>query len=326
MNIPNAPDESKAIVVTIPDEYADLRVDVVLAKLFPQWSRVQISQWIKMGVFTINHKIYKAKDKVYGQECVEWTPPEKNPEHSIPVLKNSSLILDICFEDEDLLVVNKPPGLTVHPGAGTSAPTLMDGLIDYSPQLSELPRAGLIHRLDKDTTGLLVVAKTPLSYHVLAKMMQAREIQRHYLALVHGHLISGGKIETFYGRHPKQRTKMAILSHGKLAITLYTLAKQYQHSTLLNIQLMTGRTHQIRVHMNHIKHPIIGDKVYGGNKRFPPGIDEDLRLALQEFGRQALHAQDINLLHPITGEELNVHCNPPDDFQKLIHLIEQKNV
>lgn len=304
--------EREAIV---SNEHHGQRVDVVLSQLFPDFSRSQLTQWLKEGTITLNQRTHKPKDKVCGGEHVK-LQVTLSPRDDVSLAENIPLC--VVFEDEHLLIINKPAGLVVHPGAGNPQHTLVNALLYHAPALQHLPRAGIVHRLDKDTTGLLIVAKTISAHTNLIRQMQAREIQRHYLTLVYGHLIAGGTLDTFYGRHPRNRLKMAVCTHGKQAITQYTLRKQYHHFTLLDVTLMTGRTHQIRVHMSHINHPVVGDPLYGGRTRYPARISDSLRLALQQFNRQALHACSLSLVHPQSQERLTFTAALPDDFQLLL--------
>ncbi|KTC65942.1 ribosomal large subunit pseudouridine synthase D (plasmid) [Legionella adelaidensis] len=304
--------------LTIPILQEGKRVDAVLAELFPEYSRSQLSSWLKAGFITINKRVYKPKEKVFGGENLEIK--------IIPQVEESSLGEDIplaiIYEDEHLIIINKPAGLVVHPGAGNLQHTLVNALIHHNPDLQQLPRAGIIHRLDKDTTGLLIVAKTLHAHTQLIRQMQAREIQRHYLALVNGHVISGKRIETFFGRHPKNRLKMAVCNHGKEAITEFSIRKHYNSFTLLDVKLFTGRTHQIRVHLSHINYPIVGDSLYGGRLRIPPQATDQLKQMLQQFKRQALHAYHLSFTHPISKQELTFSAPIPDDFQLLLNLLD----
>lgn len=298
------------------------RIDVVVAQLLPDYSRSQISTWIKNGNILLNDCPCKPKDKICEGDKVLVNIPQQhapNLSHYNP----ENIPLDIFFEDEQLLVLNKPAGLVVHPGAGNWEHTLAHALVYHAPVLNNLPRAGIVHRLDKETTGLMVVAKTLVAQTALVRQMQAREIERHYITLVQGHVISGGVIETNFGRHPRNRLKMAVLNEGREAITHYAVKKQYHDFTLLDVKLMTGRTHQIRVHMAHIKHPVVGDPLYGGRPRFPGQASEQLRTLLQEFQRQALHACALSLHHPITDERLAFNAPLPQDFQILVDSLDE---
>jgi len=246
-----------------------------------------------------------------------WWPCIANAPQDIP--------LNIIHEDEALLVINKPAGLVVHPAPGNPDRTLVNALLHYCPALAELPRAGIIHRIDKDTTGLMVVAKTLTAHTQLVQQLQAREIKREYLALVKGEMISGSSIDQPIGRHPSQRTKMAVVGKGKPAITHYRIKQRFGHYTLLHVQLETGRTHQIRVHLAYIHHPIVGDPTYGGRLQFPKDISEDLQQTLTHFKRQALHAWRLTLDHPVSKQQLSFQAEPPADFVKLIDQLPRQN-
>lgn len=304
----------------VPRECHGQRIDVVLAQLFPDFSRSQLSSWLKQGAITVNHRHCKPKDKVADGDEIDM---------HVDFIASSNMIslpeaipLNIVYEDEHLLVINKPAGLVVHPGAGNREHTLVNALLHHTPELTHLPRAGIVHRLDKDTTGLLVIAKTLTAHTDLIRQMQAREIHRQYITLVQGHLISGGEIDTFFGRHPRNRLKMAVCSQGRQATTLYSIRKQYHDYTLLDVELLTGRTHQIRVHMAHINHPVVGDQLYGGRMRFPAQATEALRETLMNFQRQALHASNLSLRHPATDEELTFEAPLPEDFQSLLQSLD----
>lgn len=309
-------------MIIIPREMQGQRIDSVLAQLLPNYSRSQLSQWLKAGVIKVNDRTLKSKEKVKGGESIFFPAEElllqKNSDHIEP----EAIALDIIFEDEEFLVINKPVGLIVHPGAGNKSHTLANALLYHRPNLAHLPRAGIIHRLDKDTTGLLIIAKTINTHTYLVRQMQNRQIKRTYRALVQGHLIAGGEINTFYGRHPRNRLKMAVCKQGKQAITFYTIKKHYSDYTLLNVELLTGRTHQIRVHMAHIHHPIVGDPLYGARSRLPKEAPQELITALQSFKRQALHAHQLVLTHPLTQKHLTFESPIPDDFQNLITTLD----
>lgn len=304
----------------VSPEYHGLRADVVLAQLFPEYSRSQLSNWLKDGSIKFDDRQYKPKEKIFGGEKITMNVVfEDNTDNA----RAENIPLDIIFEDEYLLIVNKPTGLVVHPGAGNAQHTLVNALLHHDKELHHLPRAGIVHRLDKETTGLLIVAKTLATHTSLIRQMQAREIQRHYVTLVHGHVIGGGTIDTFYGRHPRSRLKMAVCEHGKQAITHYSVRKHFLGFTLLDIRLMTGRTHQIRVHMSHINHPVVGDPLYSGRNRVPAGISDTLREGLQNFKRQALHAGFLSFAHPETSEQLNFTAQIPVDFKVLLTLLDE---
>ncbi|ASQ45685.1 23S rRNA pseudouridine(1911/1915/1917) synthase RluD [Legionella clemsonensis] len=307
--------------IVVPREFHGQRIDIVLAQLFPDYSRSQLSSWLKQGAITLNQRTCKPKDKVMDGDNIEMQIDFSTHIQQVVSLPEE-IPLTLVYEDEHLLVLNKPAGLVVHPGAGNREHTLVNALLHHAPPLANLPRAGIIHRLDKETTGLLVVAKTLSAHTSLIRQMQAREIHRSYITLVQGHLISGGEIHTCYGRHPKNRLKMAVCEHGREAITLYSIRKQYHDYTLLDVQLLTGRTHQIRVHMAYINHPVVGDPLYGGRMRFPAQASEDLREHLKQFQRQALHAARLSFTHPETEEELTFEAPLPDDFQLLLQALD----
>lgn len=292
------------------------RVDSALAALFPEYSRSQLTRWLKLGQLTLNARTYQPKEKVYGQEQVILTL-DATPQAAAP--RPEAIPLDICFEDEHCLIVNKPQNLIVHPGAGRPDHTLVNALLHYDSTLEQLPRAGIIHRLDKDTTGLLMVAKTLPAYTAWIQHMQQRRIERRYLALVHGRLSQSGQLDTFYGRHPRNRLKMAVCARGKQAISHYSPCENWAHFTLLDIKLETGRTHQIRVHMQYLKHAVVGDQLYG--QRYAAQIAPTLKTHLNAFQRQALHAYRLNFSHPMTHEAKQIEAPLPDDFQALLTAI-----
>lgn len=309
-------------LLTVPSEEHGQRFDTVLARLMPDYSRSQLTHWIKEGLITLNKATVKPREKVFGGESIELQvdlTALHSQEHDLP----ENIPLTMAYEDDDLLIVNKPAGLIVHPGAGNANHTLVNALLHYLPSLSQLPRAGIIHRLDKDTSGLLLVAKTLAAYTQLGRMMQARDIHRQYAALVYGHVIAGNRIETGYGRHPRNRLKKAVCIDGRIAITDYRIKKSYHDFSLLDVTLLTGRTHQIRVHMAHIKHPVLGDPLYGHPRiRLPSGASEPLQHALQNLKRQALHASRLSFVHPMTEEELAIEAPLPDDFASLLALLD----
>jgi 23S rRNA pseudouridine1911/1915/1917 synthase len=308
----------------IPRDCHYQRIDVVLAQLLPEYSRSQISSWIKEGAITLNQSRCKPKDKTLEGDLVlinvHFTLT-MDPDFKASTPEN--IPLNVVYEDEEVLVVNKPAGLVVHPGAGNRDHTLVNALLHHDISLHHVPRAGIIHRLDKDTTGLLIIAKTLTAHTALIRQMQERAIERHYLTLVQGNIISGGILDTGFGRHHKNRLKMAVMEHGRQAITHYTVQKRYTDFTLLHVQLMTGRTHQIRVHMAYMKHPVVGDSLYGCRMRTPAQAQEPLKKALQQFKRQALHARTISFYHPKTQEQITLEAAIPSDFQALINLLDE---
>lgn len=303
---------------TIPSHAHGLRIDQALSQCFPEYSRSRWGEWLKQNKISCNGKICKAKDKASYNSILML---DVNPEVESRVkdtMQPQNIPLAIMYEDEDLLVINKPAGLIVHPGAGNSDGTLLNALLYYNPSAKGLIRAGIVHRLDKDTTGLMVVAKTAACQTRLIEQLQARSIKRYYLALVYGHIITGGQIETHYGRHPKNRLKMAVTNGGKEALTYYKIKQQFQDFTLLEVQLGSGRTHQIRVHMSHIRHPLIGDPLYGGRLRIPKDAQGQLCETLTNFKRQALHAQRLEFIHPIKNTALSFSAPLPSDFEHLM--------
>lgn len=309
--------------ITIPREYHNQRIDSVLAQMLPGYSRSQISNWIKNGSVTVNHKRCKPKDKAADGDHIEVDVDFKQVETDFYHCAPEEIPLNCIFEDDDILVLNKPASLVVHPGAGNREHTLVNALLYHNRSLQHLPRAGIIHRLDKDTSGLLVVAKTLIAHTSLIRQMQARDIQRHYITLVQGHVISGGTIDTGFGRHPRNRLKMAVLEQGRQAVTHYSIKKQYQDFTVLDVKLMTGRTHQIRVHLAHINHPVVGDPLYGGRMKYPAQASEQLIHVLQQFKRQALHACTLSFYHPKTNQEICFIAPLPDDFALLLNTLDE---
>jgi 23S rRNA pseudouridine1911/1915/1917 synthase len=307
---------------TIPRELHNQRIDRIVTQLLPQYSRSLISNWIKSGAITINQKTCKPKEKGLEGDLINLNVSLNTIETDFNLCEPEHIPLNIVFEDDEVLVINKNAGLVVHPGAGNKEHTLVNALLYHAPELRHIPRAGIVHRLDKDTTGLLIIAKSLTAHTSLIRQMQAREIQRHYITLVIGHLISGGTIDTGFGRHPRNRLKMAVTANGRQAITHYIINKQYNDFTLLDVRLMTGRTHQIRVHLAHINHPVVGDPLYNA-RRVPAQISEELREQLLEFKRQALHACSIQFLHPKMKTELTFHAPLPDDFTQLLSYLEQ---
>ena len=302
----------------IPQALAGQRLDLALVELFPDFSRARLQQWVKNGQITVDGKSWRSKDKVAGGESVVLN---YIPETTVETFLPEPIPLDIVFEDDQLLLLNKPPGLVVHPGAGNWSGTLLNALLYRFPELKLVPRAGIVHRLDKQTSGLLVVARTLAAHKSLVNALQRREISREYIALVEGKLIAGGSIDEPIGRHPVDRKRMAVVGNGKPAVTHYRIKQRYQAHTLLDVKLETGRTHQIRVHMAHIHHSIVGDPVYGNRRRVPKGMsDADLQV-LRGFRRQALHACRLGLNHPLSGEEIFREVPLPDDFTGLLDML-----
>ena len=299
--------------------HAGSRLDIVIAKEYPEYSRTHIKRWIERGFLTLNGKQVKPRTKIMGNEIVEIRAEEEELIKDLP----EDIDIDIIFEDEDLIVVNKASNLVVHPGAGNKKGTLVNGLLAYNKNLSFLPRAGIVHRLDKNTSGLLISAKNESTYINLVRQLKERLISRKYLALVVGEPISGGKIDEPLGRHPRFRTKQAVVKKGKNALTFYKIVEKYRGYSLLEASLSTGRTHQIRVHFSYLGYPIVGDNTYGGKRKFPAGISEMTREKISQFPRQALHASKLQFRHPQTGNKVSLHAPLPRDMSDLISFLKR---
>ena len=304
--------------IVIPEKYKGKRLDLALSKLFPEHSRSRIQSWIKAGEVEVNNSKYKQRNVVNSGDIIKINTTLK----SIDKHQAEHIDLDVIHEDKAIIILNKPAGLVVHPGAGNQKHTLVNALLHFDEKLDVLPRAGIIHRLDKDTTGIMIIARTIESYTYLVNELQKRNIKRNYKAVICGQLVAGGVIENKIGRHPVHRTKMAVTDKGKLATTHYRIIKKFQHYTYLDIQLGTGRTHQIRVHMNNEKHPIIGDPLYGKNTFIKKGIDASLREFIKNFKRQALHAYNLEFTHPISKKIISLKAELPDDMNNLIKILE----
>lgn len=313
--------ERICLKASVSAELAGQRVDRIAASLFPDYSRAMIQGWISEGKLLLDGKSCRAKDKAWQGSEIH-VQAEQLPQGD---WQAEDLPLDICFEDAHILVLNKPAGIVVHPGAGNREGTLLNALLFHEPTLELLPRAGIVHRLDKDTSGLLVIAKTLKAYHSLVAQLQARSVRREYLALVKGVVDKAGRLEKNIGRHPRQRTRMAVLeSGGKEAITHYRIKQRFEDYTLLQVSLETGRTHQIRVHMAYLKHPLVGDPVYGGKQKLPISASPGLLSLLDDFRRQALHATRLALLHPESGETLQWECAMPEDMSALVTALQEQ--
>ena len=302
---------------TIPPGLAGQRLDQALAALFTDITRSQLQQWIEDGRITLNGRVPRKRDKVKAGDAVEIRvpPPVKSG------WKAQALPLEIVHEDSELLVINKPPGLVVHPGAGNPEGTLLNALVAHAPKLAQLPRAGIVHRLDKDTSGLLVVAKTEQARQNLIAQLQEHSVEREYLTIVNGVMVAGGTIEAPIGRHRTQRTRMAVSNQGKPAVSHYRVMKKYRAHTLVQVRLESGRTHQIRVHMAHLHYPVVGDPVYGGRLKIPTGASENLKKVLRGFRRQALHALKLSLVHPKTGKRVQWVTSVPEDMSELMEAL-----
>ncbi len=307
----------ETLKIIIPERMTGQRLDVALSEMLPDYSRSKITAWIKSGEALINHKSFKPKDKVNGSEMVELTISQKQNNDWV----GEDIPLNIVFEDEDIIVLNKVIGLVTHPGAGNWSGTLANALLHYEPKLATLDRAGIVHRLDKNTSGLMVVARNEKSQKYLVEQLQNHSISREYSAIVYGHMVAGGTIDEPIGRDTKDRVKQAVLSHGKEAVTHYRVIDRYQNHTHIKAILETGRTHQIRVHLSHIGYPLMGDPIYGGKVRFPKKADAILKEAIVNFKRQALHSRKLTLIHPISGELMSWKTPLPKDMLALLDVL-----
>jgi 23S rRNA pseudouridine1911/1915/1917 synthase len=304
----------------IPEELAGARLDSALASVFPEYSRSRLSEWIRRGLATVDQRRCRPRDRVAGGERIELkTAPATDSERWKP----QPLDIAVIHEDPHLLVVDKPAGLVVHPGAGNPDGTLVNALLHRDPALANVPRAGVVHRLDKNTSGLLVVARTLAAHKSLVDALKKRSVQRTYLAIVSGRLRAGGRVDAPVGRHRGQRTRMAVTDAGRPAATRYRVEQRFRVHSLVRVALESGRTHQIRVHMAHIGHPLVGDPTYGGRLKIPTGAGTDLSEALQTFKRQALHASELTLQHPESNEEMRWQSALPEDMQALLKALEE---
>jgi 23S rRNA pseudouridine1911/1915/1917 synthase len=308
--------QPQKLAARVPAGLAGRRLDQALAALFADITRSRLQQWISQGRVTLNGARPRKRDKVQEGDAIEIHPPPAPAGWAAEAIP-----LEIVHEDGDILVINKPPGLVVHPGAGNPQGTLLNALLGHAPQLAGLPRAGIVHRLDKDTSGLMVVAKTERARRNLIEQLQARTVEREYLAIVNGVLIAGGTVEAPIGRHRTQRTRMAVTGRGKPAVSHYRVIRKYRAHTLVQVKLESGRTHQIRVHMAYLHHPVVGDPVYGGRLRIPAGASERLKTALRGLRRQALHALKLSLVHPRTGERMRWASSVPQDMGTLMKAL-----
>ena len=309
----------ETLTIIIPERMTGDRLDVALSEMLPDYSRSKITAWIKSGDALINNKAFKPKDKVNGSQIVMLSLNKKqNNDWSA-----ENIALNIVFEDEDIIIINKPFGLVTHPGAGNWNGTLANALLYYDPELSKLDRAGIVHRLDKNTSGLMVIARNEKSQKYLVEQLQSHSVVREYSAIVYGHMISGGSVNDPIGRDPKDRIKQAVSSNGKDATTHYRVIDRFKSHTHVKAILETGRTHQIRVHLSHIGYPLLGDPMYGGRVRFPKKASEILKESLLGFKRQALHSKKLTLNHPSTGELMSWKAPLPDDMLELLDILNE---
>ncbi|MFG6160682.1 23S rRNA pseudouridine(1911/1915/1917) synthase RluD [Halomonas sp. 1390] len=303
----------------VPERMAGLRLDQAAAELFADFSRERLKSWIKNGALTLDGQPAKPKDKVYGGEALVLAAEIEDDTRFEP----EDIPLTVVYEDEAVLVIDKPPGLVVHPAAGNPDGTLLNALLHHDPGLAAIPRAGIVHRLDKDTSGLMVVAKTLAAQTALVEQLQARSVSREYDAVVVGVMTAGGTVDAPIGRHPRDRKRQAVNASGKPAVTHYRVVERFRAHTHVRCKLETGRTHQIRVHMAHIRYPLIGDPVYGGRLKLPAGADDQLKEILREFPRQALHARKLAFVHPESGERMAFRAALPDDLLMLLDFLRE---
>jgi 23S rRNA pseudouridine1911/1915/1917 synthase len=304
---------------TIPIDAAGQRLDQALARLFPEYSRSRLKAWLLDGQISVDGDTPRPRDPVQGGEQVTLSA---RPDAAVAD-EPEAIEIDVVFEDDSLIVINKPAGLVVHPGAGNQRGTLLNGLLHYEPSLEELPRAGIIHRIDKDTSGLLLIARTLPAHTALVRALADRAISRHYLAICNGVLTGGGTIDAPIGRHRVDRKRMCVRDDGREAITHYTVIERFAAHTYIKVRLDTGRTHQIRVHFAHRRHALVGDPVYGGRLALPRGAGEGLVETLRGFRRQALHAAKLELAHPLTGDPLSFEAPLPADFEQLLAALRE---
>jgi 23S rRNA pseudouridine1911/1915/1917 synthase len=312
---------SETLQAEVPFSASGRRFDAVLAEMFPEFSRSRLADWIKSGAATLNGKQLKPKDAVRGGEKVLLRVERSVETQAAP----ENIPLEIIYDDDDVLVINKSAGLVVHPGAGNSSGTLVNALLHHNPALAELPRAGIVHRLDKDTSGLMVVAKSLRAHTSLVEQLSNRDVHRQYLAVVVGPMVAGSTVNAPIDRHPTDRLRQAVVREGsgKEAVTHYRVREKFRAHTLVECRLETGRTHQIRVHMAHIRHNIIGDPLYGGSFKLPKAATDKLVEVLRGFKRQALHAEKLEFVHPADQKTLSFSAPMPSDMQQLIAALRE---
>lgn len=306
----------RIVFITMP-EHAGMRLDQIVAQHCPTYSRSQLQKWIKSGDIQVDGQVMKPKEKIISGAEIIVNPIPQEQIDDLP----EDIPIDIQYEDDHIMVINKPAGLVVHPGAGNRKGTLVNALLFHDSRQNTIPRAGIVHRLDKDTSGLMVVAKTLEAHQSLVGQLQERTVSREYLALVFGEVVAGDSVEGNIGRHPVDRKKMAVVDGGKYALTHYRIEERLKGFTLLRVFLETGRTHQIRVHLSWKLLPLVGDQVYRGRSRVPAGMTEHARNSLQKFPRQVLHATRLGLIHPVTGEDMSWEVSIPDDINELMDIL-----
>jgi len=310
-----------AMTATVPEALHGSRLDAAAASLFPAFSRSRLADWIKSGRLQRNHGAAKPRDKVAVADHITLTPEYDDRAEWAP----EALPLDLLYEDDHVIVLNKPAGLVVHPAAGHHSGTLVNRLLAHAPEMASLPRGGIVHRLDKDTSGVMLAAKSTLAHKSLVAQLAERTVSRHYSAVCRGTFSGGSTIDGPIGRHPTSRIKMAVVPDGKPAVTHYRIAERFGAHTHLDVSLESGRTHQIRVHLAWRKHPLIGDPVYGGRAMRPAGASDRLLSALQEFPRQALHARELAFLHPESDESLQFSAPIPEDLAELLGCLAEED-
>ena len=313
--------DNSSLEAIIPIRCHGMRLDQVAAELFPDYSRSRLSAWIKSGQLLVSGAQVKPRDKARANDTIVLSVPDE------PLIEwqPQPMALDIIYEDDHILVINKPAGLVVHPAAGHADGTLVNALLAHAPELEALPRGGIVHRLDKDTSGIMFVARSSLAHKSLVSQLSERSVSRTYCAVCTGALTGGGRIDAPIDRHPTARTKMAVVAEGKPAVTHYRIAHRFKHYTQLQVNLETGRTHQIRVHMAHRKWPLLGDPLYGGRQRVPAGASELLIDTLRHFSRQALHAQALEFEHPASGDWMEFETDLPDDLVDLLNVLDSED-
>jgi 23S rRNA pseudouridine1911/1915/1917 synthase len=305
------------LTADVPYEMAGMRLDQVLAELFSDYSRSKLQSWIKAGRVHVDGLQLKPKDKLEGGEVITMDAEAEK----VVISEAEEIPLDIIHEDKSLLIINKPAGLVVHPAVGNWSGTLLNALLNHDKNLVILPRAGIVHRLDKETSGLLMIAKTLQAHNSLTQQLQDREITREYLAICKGRMTAGGTVDEPIARHPTDRKRYAVKESGKEAVTHFRVLQRFSHHTFIQLKLETGRTHQIRVHMAHIRYPLLGDPVYGGRFQLPPNCSSSLEFELRNFKRQALHAAKLGLVHPETGDYCEWRQDLPADMSRLLEVL-----
>jgi len=313
--------ETETLSAPVPEEFAGRRFDQALAGMFPEFSRSRLAEWIKTGAARLDGEQARPRDPVHDGQQVTLTVERQVETDAEP----EAIPLSILYEDQDVLVIDKPAGLVVHPGAGNPRGTLVNALLHFDPRLAELPRAGIVHRLDKDTSGVMVVARSLRAHAALVEQLSERGVHRQYVAVVVGPMIAGGTVRAPIGRHPTDRVRQAVVAEGqgRDAVTHYRVRERFRAHTVVECRLETGRTHQIRVHMAHVKHPIVGDPLYGGSFKLPKAASPELTEALRPFRRQALHAERLAFKHPVEGREVECQAPVPADMLALIETLRE---